>query len=257
MTARMRSRPAWRLAATLFLFLGSRAHATLSAHLDVFPLGAGMGQLVTVVMQISNSDAVAVTALTPTVGVATGSALPVSGPSPAFMDLSGSSSGNFTYSYSITGCGGLSFTGSASGTESGGAQTSNTDSTLLMSVPCPGTPTVTPTPSATATPGPVLVSPTSVPGTADAKVLGSRFHPDQGESVNFLATLPFGGPLSISIYSRQGKKLKTIQLQGIPGDNSASWDGRSDLGDMVATGIYAVYFQGNGLNKVSKVVVIK
>lgn len=109
----------------------------------------------------------------------------------------------------------------------------------------------------TPTPQPVVIGPTEVPGEADAKILGNKFNPSQGATVGFKYSLPFGGTIRIDIYDRMGQRVKSIIKEAAYGDNFESWDGRNDSGALVAAGIYAVRFQGKGLIKVAKLVVIK
>ena len=51
--------------------------------------------------------------------------------------------------------------------------------------------------------------------------------------------------------------MKSIEKEGVPGDNVEYWDGRGEQGAFVGAGIYAVHMQSKGLNKVTKLVVIK
>jgi hypothetical protein len=235
--------------AFLLLLLGSArpALAGLTAQINLSTLSAAQGQVITVVLQAGNNGSNSVTGVTPSLAVNSGSASLLSGPTPASMSLSPTTSGNFTYSFSITSCGNLSFTGSVSGIENASPVSSGGASSSNVSVSCP---TVTPTP------GPTVISPTAVPSGADAKVLGNKFHPGQG-TVGFKATLPFGGTLRIHIYNRLGVQVKSIEREGVPVDNFESWDGRGEQGAYVGAGIYAVHFQGKGLNKVAKIVAIK
>jgi hypothetical protein len=109
----------------------------------------------------------------------------------------------------------------------------------------------------TPTPPPVVIGPTEAPAAADAKILGNKFNPSAGGTVGFKVTLPYGGTLHIDIYDRMGRRLKSVIKEGGYGDNFESWDGRDDGGALVPAGIYAVRFQGKGLIKVAKLVVIK
>lgn len=236
--------------------LGARASAALTAGLNVSPYGATTGQVVTVILNVANSSTNAVASILPVINVSSGTASLLSGPSPASLNLNPSpDSGNFIYTYSVSGCGNLVFTASAAGSENSTPVASNQAfSTGFGTCPSP-TMTTTPTPYVTATP--VVIGPTQIPGTADAKVLGNKLHVGLGNKVGFKVTLPFGGAVRIHIYNRQGQKVKSIEHEGVAGDNFDTWDGRGEQGAYVGAGIYAVHIQGKGLNKVAKIVVIK
>jgi len=117
----------------------------------------------------------------------------------------------------------------------------------------PGAAAATPT----LTPWIVYGTPTPLPSAASARVLGNKFRPLSGESALLQYSLALPGHLSIRIYSRQGTLVKSFELNAGGGDGEERWDGRDERGATVGAGIYAVAFQGVGLNKVAKVVVIK
>lgn len=250
-----------RIFLTLMLVLGaSRAFASLSVIANVSPSSAAVGGTVTLILQVT-AGSNTVTGITPAVSISSGSAVLETGPLPTSMTLTANAVDDFTYTYSVTGCGDLVFSTSATGMENLAPVISNPFSTLRVTVSCPysPTPTSTPTPYVDATPTPqvVYVTATPVPGKTDAKILGNMFHPLQGGTVGLRYVLPQGGTLLIHIYNRQGQVVKTIQTQVAPGEGTQTWDGRNDEGDVVASGIYLVLFQGDGLNKVAKLVVIK
>lgn len=229
--------------------LAAKAGAALNATANVSPFGASQGQIVTVILQVNNSSANAVTSVSSSLNVSMGTAVQMGGPSSQGVTITAGSSANFVYTFSVSGCGAaLAFSGSAQGSELGAPVLSNQASTTAFTPACL---------TATPTPAPILVAPTEIPGKSDAKVLGNKFHPGAGRTIGFKVTLPYGGSYRISIYDRQGQKLKFIDREGIAGDNLEFWNGRSDQGAYLSTGIYAVHFNGKGLDRVAKIVVIK
>ncbi|MES2202664.1 MAG: FlgD immunoglobulin-like domain containing protein [candidate division FCPU426 bacterium] len=123
--------------------------------------------------------------------------------------------------------------------------------------------TATPTPSVTVsptiTPTPWVVYSTATPGplVGDAKIPGNLFRPLSGAPLKLNFYVPFAGKVNISLYNRQGVRIKSFEKERGAGESSESWDGRADDGALVPAGIYAAHFRGNGLNKTVKLVVIK
>lgn len=125
------------------------------------------------------------------------------------------------------------------------------------------TPTPTPTPSATpnvsptATPWVIYATATPVPPSGWAGIPGNLYHPMLGLPLQLKAALPEAGHLSITLYDRLGRKVKSFNLDASAGLVTVPWDGRSDEGVTVATGIYVAQFTARGFSRTVKFAVIK
>ncbi len=66
------------------------------------------------------------------------------------------------------------------------------------------------------------------------------------------------GRLHVAVYTLQGRLIRTVFDQdGTIGTNTAYWDGRTDDGAIVASGVYVLKISGPKLDQMEKVVVIK
>jgi hypothetical protein len=234
----------------LMIAAAAKAWAALAASMVASPSYVLLGQSVTVVMNVINNGGATVNNLQPSNidQQGTGNALLVGGPSPASMSLASGMTGTFTFTYSAYGCGTLTFSGYATGTDSGPLSSNDSQSSNVL-IDCG--PTLTPTPII------VYVTATPPPALGAASIPGNIFHPLQGGSLSLNYSLPYAGQLDISIYNRNGVKVKDIQVDSPAGSFSQAWDGRGDNGDLLASGIYVAVFRGKGLNKSVKLVIIK
>jgi hypothetical protein len=244
----------------------SAAWASLAANMDALPSNVLPGQSFTVVMHVINNGSLLVNGITAQAyPVQSGfSASLSSGPYPASQNLAATASGDFTWVYSGSACGDVYFSGSASGSDSGGPQSVNAAPSSSVHMVCTttptptlGTPSATPTASPTASPIIIFVTVTPPPAQGSASIPGNIFHPLQGGTLSLNYSLPYAGQLSISIYNRNGVKLKGIQVDSPAGSFSQAWDGRGDDGEILASGIYVAVFRGKGLNRSVKLVIIK
>jgi hypothetical protein len=169
-----------------------------------------------------------------------------SGPVPVILNLTPTASNNFTWTYSGSSCGNVYFTGSVSGTDSSGLVSTTSSPSLQVFMNC-----TTPTPT------PIYVTPTPPPAQGNASIPGNLFHPLQGQPLQLEYSVPFPGTVTITIYNRNAQKVKGFSQDVAAGSWSESWDGRSDQGALVPSGIYVALFKGQGLNKVVKLVVVK
>ena len=230
------------LAMLMLLSAGARA-GLVATDIHALPLSAVSGDSITVTLSIQNNDSVqTVNSIIPQVGaIITGSVfLSLSGgPLPATQNLAPLASGSFTYVFSGVGCGDITFTGSASGSDLSGPVVSNTaNASLAVSMVC-------------------YVTPTPAPVQGDAKIPGNVFHPLKGQPLLLDYSLPFAGRIEISVYDRNGLRVWSISRDRDAGSWSESWDGVSNAGALAASGVYVAHFQSKGLNKNVKLVIVK
>lgn len=233
----------------------------------VAPATSATGSDITVVVQVSNSSgAAAVSAVSTTVqSVGNGaSATLMATPNPAVQTIAASSSASYTWVFQSAGCGQVNFSANATGYDSGA-------STVISSPLASGgpaivncTPTVTPTITVTSSPTPVVTAtPTpwivyvNPPTTGDASIPGNLFHPNEGQPLQLKFDAPAEGDINIDLFNRLGQRVRSITRSVQPGSYTELWDGRSDQGLLVASGIYVAQFRGKGLYKTVKFAVIK
>ena len=111
----------------------------------------------------------------------------------------------------------------------------------------------TPTPTLT----PFYVTATPEPSQGSASIPGNLFHPLRGQPLQLNYSVPFASVVTITIFNRNGQKVKNFLSDRSAGSWSETWDGRADDGNWVSSGVYAAYFKGKGLNKTLKLVIVK
>lgn len=66
------------------------------------------------------------------------------------------------------------------------------------------------------------------------------------------------GPVTIRVYDVAGRNIRTlVERHESPGEKSVTWDGRSDAGAPMPSGVYFVRFQARGFDKTRKMVLIR
>ncbi|MCJ7498340.1 MAG: T9SS type A sorting domain-containing protein, partial [candidate division Zixibacteria bacterium] len=71
-------------------------------------------------------------------------------------------------------------------------------------------------------------------------------------------TLPHPGFASLNIYDLLGRKVKTLVSENLPpGYKSVFWDGKSDSGKEVASGIYFYQLKIGDFSEAKKLVLFK
>ncbi|MBN1594307.1 hypothetical protein JW933_00125 [candidate division FCPU426 bacterium] len=108
-------------------------------------------------------------------------------------------------------------------------------------------------PAATPTP---TVPP--LPSQANATFRNRKIQPLLGESLQVEYTLIKAGVVRLAVYSLKGEKV--IQLLDDlkdPGTHQCTWNGKTQEGQRVASGVYIVTLKAPGLDEKQKVVVIK
>ncbi len=67
-----------------------------------------------------------------------------------------------------------------------------------------------------------------------------------------------GGPVSIRIYNQAGRVVRTLVAErAAPGSHAAEWDGTSDSGARVASGVYFCRYEAEGYSEQRKMVLLK
>lgn len=94
------------------------------------------------------------------------------------------------------------------------------------------------------------------PGTVD--MMDNVFRPLNNEKCRGDATVYADGRLTVNVYTSNGKKVRAVYDAPInPGSQTVLWDGRTDSGNVAASGMYLMEFKGPKLDYVAKVVLIK
>ena len=108
-----------------------------------------------------------------------------------------------------------------------------------------------PTPASTLTPIP--------PDEEDLLIDKNIFNPDVGETVEITWSVLGPGKASLVVYNTAGELVKKLAERNISGrgiSETVAWDGRNDVGDLVASGVYVIHLKGNRSFS-GKIVVVK
>ncbi len=111
----------------------------------------------------------------------------------------------------------------------------------------------------------VVASPLSASTALDRNSIRPfRNLPGDAASVNIRFVVTNPGNVQIKVYSLSGVFIKKlvdqffgIGVYGVGGNYPLSWDGRNTNGDLVASGVYLITTEMNGLQQISKIAVIK
>jgi len=111
----------------------------------------------------------------------------------------------------------------------------------------------------------VVASPLSASTALDRNSIRPfRNQPGDAATVNIRFVVTSPGNVQIKVYSLSGVFIKKlvdqyfgIGVYGVGGNYPLSWDGRNTNGDLVASGVYLITTEMNGLQQISKIAVIK
>lgn len=215
------------------------------------------GQLQTLTLVVQNQPVTDLNNVVPSLrSVANGFNATLSAPQPAqAASIAPSASFTFLFTVSGTGCGSAQLSAEVAATENGGTPVPTATSNVHnLSLYCTPTPTPTATPVLTPTPTPWVVT---APRDGNARIRGNIYRPLQGQPLLLEAELPENAILRIDLFDRLGHKVKGFALEAGPGPVSVAWDGRSDDGLMVASGIYVAQFKARGFSRTVKFAVVK
>jgi hypothetical protein len=233
-----------------FSLVAVNAFAQLEFNLVIWPFAPEQGQTITLVAQIKNSyeqnlSQVRVEEISATSENLVSLLSKV--PDQALI-LEPGQLGYFTYTFSAVACGTFRFSASASGYHQDNLTvTSQVTFSAYVNIDC----VATPTPGLTPEDNQQGLYP------ATAVIKGNLFRPLEGQQAILEYSLSYDSEIVISIYDRNGFKLREFKNNRTAGIWQELWDGRDERGVAVAAGIYAVHFRAKGLNKSVKVAVIK
>lgn len=89
-------------------------------------------------------------------------------------------------------------------------------------------------------------------------ILDNLFRPLKGGSAQITAKFFSDGRVTIKIYTLSGGLVSVLADHVLPaGSHTFTWNGRTALGNTVASGVYLISIQGPKINTVQKVVVVK
>lgn len=237
------------------LGLGAALSAsTLDAPVLDAPATVTAGQIFQVTLRVGNSGPATLQNVRASLGSTPFDGfVPVygSGPIPvSHAALTQGETAHFTWTYSGAGCGSVQFGATVSADEAGTpVPTVVVTAGPVTALNC--TPTVTPTPWI------VYGTPTAVPREGWAGIPGNLYRPLLGQPLQLQAVLPEAARLSVDLYDRLGNRVKRLETDAGPGGVSLAWDGRSDEGVYVATGIYVAHFKARGFSRTVKFAVLK
>ncbi len=118
-------------------------------------------------------------------------------------------------------------------------------------------PVVSPTATPTGTPT-ITASPTPLPTLLEVFVGRNSFNPANGETLPVQVVLRSRGALRITVYSRNGAKIRALYDQEAgPGPVPVVWDGKNDQGETAASGIYVIFLDAPDVQAKRLVAVIK
>lgn len=91
------------------------------------------------------------------------------------------------------------------------------------------------------------------------KAIDNLFDPARGESTTVQFNLNNSGPVSLKIYTLQGRLIRTVYNDIVTGGTTynVQWDGKNDNGEMVASGIYLARIEGPQFVKNQKIAVVR
>ena len=118
--------------------------------------------------------------------------------------------------------------------------------TETFAPPPPGTPTETPTATWTATPS------------DDFALSGNTFQPGSGDVFVIHYKVSSPGRYSLRIFNSAGELVKVLQnLESKwPVEDDVPWDGKNEMGEYVAAGVYIVYFESQRYMRIAKFLVL-
>ncbi len=97
-----------------------------------------------------------------------------------------------------------------------------------------------------------------VPGTPRLAARVSAWPNPFNPATTIAFTLPSDGPVSVNLYDMQGRLVRTLVHEDLPaGQYSRHWDGRTDRGGTVASGIYLAQMVSGTTSAVVKLTLMK
>jgi len=95
-------------------------------------------------------------------------------------------------------------------------------------------------------------------GELPAGCYNNVFNPAKGEKALIVVELPKQGHVKLRLYNTRGNKIRELaDEEKEAGSHKYYWDGKSDNGDVVGSGLYFVHIQAGDYKKTKKIVVVK
>ncbi len=214
--------------------------ACLTTAIAVNPPPVTVGQWFTVALTVSNTGVASATGVLPFLEINSGGSLVAyqGGPSPAGpVTIARGGSQSFTWTYSVSGAGMVSFIGTASGTDAGSGMAVSAAATASMTLQ-----------AAPAPPGQIGVSSTSgrLPvNFANGEALLIRLNPAEA------------GRLRVQVYNLLWEEVARLYDGPVsPGPMEIRWKGRNRRGSFVAAGMYLVKLELPGKKPAIKRIVV-
>jgi len=85
----------------------------------------------------------------------------------------------------------------------------------------------------------------------------NRFNPARNETLNIPYHIPDSGRVTIYVYNRNGLSIELLNEHQNEGEYNVVWDGRNEVNDAVASGVYIMILRSQGESDIKKVMVIK
>jgi Zn-dependent metalloprotease len=90
------------------------------------------------------------------------------------------------------------------------------------------------------------------------KAWNNVFNPTRGQKATIRYEVQTPGNLSMKLYTRNGRHVKTLIDNSVPaGKGAIDWYGRNLSGSTVASGIYLLHVEGPGIRDTKKIIVVK
>lgn len=249
----------------------------LQSSISAAPDTVMTGSHITVLMNVTNEGNLQSGTVSPYLALKPmgGNAALSNGPLPAVLNmLNPGASAVFTWVYSATSAGTVSFTGRGLAME-GTAAVVSAESTgnpvNIVNPTATGTPVTTPviipsdTPVIIPTYTPVAAEPTDTPVIIPDSVSGGKVFTDRnymtignGETIKIFYEAPSSGKLEITVFNLSGEKIRYFTKNHNAGDRDyAEWDGKNDALKAAAKGFYFINVKMGKWQKIKKVVVLK
>ena len=212
---------------------------------DASPAVIGIGEVITLVVTVSNIGQVNTDSITPVAPLisGTGAVVAVSAPAEMTVALAPNASASFTWTYSSTAGGNVVFEPGFSWTYTDGVVITKNSTALSNTV--------------------FIQYGTSLPAQRDDMYLSANsFDPKAGESLNVIFTVTQASAYSkMLVYNVAGEKVYESDFGAVsPGilyTQLAVWNGRASDGMMVTSGMYYIKLKTENFEQVKPVYVIK
>ena len=96
------------------------------------------------------------------------------------------------------------------------------------------------------------------PDKTELKCYNNVFNPTKGEKALIVVELPKQAHVRLGLYNTRGNRIRELaDEQKEAGTHKYYWDGKTDSGNVVGSGLYFVHIQAGDYKKTKKIVVVK